>query len=347
METILRLNYSKEDLDKISRLVRENESFVALVTGDLYAPTEYLLTSDLSRFTAMLDRNVYTRITALVRGENVPSHALDDHRWAAAVLAFCQIADITFHYESSLQEYASIKGGEAALADFECFHLADNCDPQAWIDFATGRSDSLDLSSVANIQPPESPPTAEELERPTYPFRVNYIFALKIALLDRETEIPPEQRMLKFIDWMETDFILGANALQFANLLFSPERMKGMLKKGSLRAAANVAWDLALIQVWKARALECHAKEEPLVLATRDKVVKYIADRLIASDDDEFRGFIVEPWDSVPAKGEAIFERYMKLHEELESQEKRPFPSDERLDALTDQLEQQLLATDS
>lgn len=145
------LSYAKEDLDEISRLVRDNGSFVALITGDLYELHQYLLPSFLSNYTAMLDRNVYTRVTALVKESEIPGHAIGDHRWAAAVMAFCQIANIKFQYGSSLQEYASTRGGKSAVLDFECFHQVDNCDPQALIDFAVGRSNSLDLSSVGNL----------------------------------------------------------------------------------------------------------------------------------------------------------------------------------------------------
>lgn len=55
------LRYSKRDLDYISRMVRENESIVALLTGDVYGVHQYLLPSELRNYSAVLDRNVYTR----------------------------------------------------------------------------------------------------------------------------------------------------------------------------------------------------------------------------------------------------------------------------------------------
>ena len=344
METLLALPYPKEDLDEISRLVRENESFVALMTGDIYNIRHYRIPSPVSNFSAILDRNVYTRVTALVRGKQLPDHALADHRWAAAVIAFCQIAGIRIHYASSLQEYASAKGGASALDDLECFHKADNCDPKALIEFAMGRTDTLDLSSVEKLKVPDLPVSAKDFEEPIYEFRLNYILALKIALLDRDSKNPPEKRILSFIDWMDNEFRLGSAALQFANLLFSPARMKGMLKKRNLKDVRNIAWDFALIQNWRGRALEGTTNSEPVILATRDKVVKFIARRLVSATDEEFRSFLLDPWEPSLAKGEAVFQRYMELHQKLSSQASRVLIPDEELDAITDQLEQHLLA---
>jgi hypothetical protein len=343
MDAILMLSYPKEDLDEVSRLVRENDSFAALIAGDLYGLHHYLLPSELSNFTAILDRNVYTRVTALVRARQIPNHALEDHRWAAAVIAFCQIAKIKFQYGSSLQEYASVKGGESAVSDFECFYRADNCDPKAWIDFAVGRTTSLDLSSVADLPPVESPPSPEKLGAPIYEFRINYIFALKIALLSEELSLPPEQAVIRFIDWMDEEFIVGSAALQFVNLLFSPARIKGMLKKKTLHDIRNIAWDFALIQNWRRCALKANAIKEPVLLISRDKVVKFIARRLMASDLDEFRGFVIDRWNPATTKGEVIFERYMRLHEKIQvySMDRRR-PSDDELDAMTVELEHTL-----
>jgi len=302
------LPYNKEDLDSISDLVSQNESFVALVEGDLYAIDQYHLPSVLSNFTAILDRNIYTRILAVFRGQEIGIHAINDHRWAAAVMAFCQIADITFQYASSLQEYASIKGGEAAVADLRSFHKADNCDPSAWLDFAVGRTSTLDVSSVQDLEEPENIPSPADFERPIYEFRVNYIFALKIVTLSFQNAAP-ERLMVNFLDWMEDEFVMGAGATHFANLLFSPARMKGMLKKRSLRDVQNIAWDFATLQNWRRCALAGAEKSEPVILITRDKVLKYMTQRLVASDFDEFKALLTAPWQSVPTKGEQVFRR--------------------------------------
>lgn len=343
METLFVLPFDKEDLDCVSDLVRKNDSFVALVDGDLYAIHQYHHPSPLGNFTAILDRNVYTRILAVLRRQPIAPHAIDDHRWAAAVLAFCQIAEITFQYGSSLQEYASIKGGEAAVADIKSFHRADNCNPKAWIDFAVGRSSLLDTSSIEDLPDPTDLPSVNDFEAPIYEFRVNYIFALKIFALSFD-KAPPEKVMMTFLTWMKDEFVIGAGATHFANLLLSPGRIKGMLKKRTIRDAQNIAWDFATLQNWRRCALAGAQRSEPAILITRDKVLKFMANRLVASDFEEYRNLLTEPWRSVPAKGEQIFAHYCSVYQEVEAtSDKREKPSDARLEALTHDLEREIV----
>jgi len=346
MDSILILRYPKKDLDEISRIVKENESFVALVTGDLYAIEQFHLSSDVRNFSAILDRNVYTRITSLIRGDEIPPHAIGDFRWAAAVLAFCQIADFKFQYGASLREYASKRGGESSSSDFECFYKADNCDPKAFIDFAVGRVDVLDTSSIVDLEPCNVVPEAARFEEPIYDFRLNYILALKIATLSYRSD-PSHKLMIEFIDWMDNDFICGAGALQFANLYFSPSRKRRMLKKRTSDDVRNAAWDLAMIQSWRRCALKGNASGEPVVLITRDKAVRFVAERLVATDLDEFKGQLVTQWEPRLREGNAIFCRYMELHLKLESRSSpRPLIPDVELDALTAELEGQLSRVD-
>ena len=87
METLIFLPYPPDDIRRIEQIVRERESFVALIDGDLYSIGQHLAERPNFRFTAMLDRNVYTRITALVRGVDPRPTEIADLRWAAAILA--------------------------------------------------------------------------------------------------------------------------------------------------------------------------------------------------------------------------------------------------------------------
>ena len=344
MEQILILKYPKRDLEEVCRLVRVNDSFAALITGDMYQIHQYLLATGLRNVTAIFDRNVYTRVTSLIRAEPVKASAINDHRWAAAIMAFCQIADIKLDYASSLQEYAFQKGGEAALSDYEDFRKADNCDPQSFIDYAVGRTDTLDLTSVKNLPPARSDLTPEQFEARIYEFRLNYILALKIVLLSQDSP-RPETAMCQFMDWMEKDFIMSAPAFQFANLLFSPSRIKGMLKSKTLPDVRNIAWDLALVQYWRRLAWKGSQADEPVLLVSRDKVVKFIARRLMASDEEKFHSFIIEPWQSTKGRGAVILEKFLDLQKKVESRKNdKKRQTDNELDALTTDLENALNA---
>jgi hypothetical protein len=189
-------------------------------------------------------------------------------------------------------------------------------------------------------------PEAARFEEPIYDFRLNYILALKIATLSYRSD-PSHKLMIEFIDWMDNDFICGAGALQFANLYFSPSRKRRMLKKRTSDDVRNAAWDLAMIQSWRRCALKGNASGEPVVLITRDKAVRFVAERLVATDLDEFKGQLVTQWEPRLREGNAIFCRYMELHLKLESRSSpRPLIPDVELDALTAELEGQLSRVD-
>jgi len=355
MEWILTIDYHYEDLNRLSDILRQSQSFVALPRGDIYNFHNYLVpTSPLHNTSAILDRNFYTRITNLIEGKDVPQNEIGDYRWAAAVMAFCQIADIKFHYGSSLQELASTHGGGDAAEEFEAFHYADNSDPKQFLDYALGRTYRIAKPSADSIAPPKKVPPSSLFEQRIYEFRINYIMSLKIALIEEE-QVGGVPSMISFIDWMDDEFMLGASALQFANLLLSPSRMKKMLKKKRIEDIKNTAWDFALIQNWCSEAITFEHTKEHVYLITRDKVVRYIANRLFAADEPEFRGFIVDAWKSDHKGGQQVYDRYMVLHTKLaktmqnrfkkytdeeraQFKKRRPF-SDEQLDAITQELE--------
>ena len=342
METLIFLNYPLEDLEAISQLVRNNDSFVTLLTGDVYDLKNYLIETNPKKISAILDRNFNTRITGLVKQVRIPEKAVKDYQWAAAVMSFCQVAEIIFQYGSSLQEYAFKNGGEAALPEIEHFYRADNTDPKAFINYAIGKANYLDISSSNYLNPYSHKITPARWEKQIYEFRLNYILVLKIVLLEREVGIS-YHAMIKFIDWMEHDFIFGVPAFHFANLLFSPSRIKRMLKNKTISDVKNIAWDLALIQHWKRDALNGLKINEPVFLITRDKVVKYISKRLTAEDMKEFKKHTVEQWINNKKGGETVFNRYMDLHLSLtEASDARKKPTDQELDELTSELENKL-----
>lgn len=360
MEWVLTIDYHYDDLNRLSDILRQSQSFVALPRDDIYNFHSYLVpTSPLHNTCAILDRNCYTRITNLIKGNEVPQNEIDDYRWAAAVMAFCQIAEITFDYYSSLQELASTHGGNDAAEEFEAFYYADNSDPQQFLDFALGRTNQLTKPSTDIIAPPKKVPHSSLFENRIYEFRINYIMSLKIALIEEEQGVGVTS-MISFIDWMDDEFMLGGSALHFANLLFSPSRMKKMLKQKRIDDIKNTAWDFALIQNWCTNALTFEHTKEHIFLITRDKVVRYIANRLVAADEQEFRSFIVDAWKNNTKGGQQVYERYMALHTKLaktmqnrfkkysdeeraQFKKRRPF-SDEQLDTITQELEHKYLS---
>lgn len=312
MEKLIFLSYPPQDIRAIESIVRASDCFVALIEGDLYQIGAHLA-DDEFEFSAILDRNVYTRVTALVSGEPVSAAELSEFRRAAAILAFAKIANIALDHASSLYEYANTRGGIAAVEEYYRFQRAHYCDTRAMIDFALGRIDLIPLAALSAEKKEEDAPPADEFERLTYHYRINYTFALKIAEL-AELPIPNVEKMLRFLDWMEFDFILGSPATLFANRYFSPSRYGKMLKGASKRDIGNATWDLTLIQIWRKSALAGLKDSKPTILITRDRAVKSMARLITAEDEDEFENGLRSPWGRNTVEGKRVVQRYMNLH---------------------------------
>jgi len=60
-EAFVILNYAPEDISGIEELVRSRDSFVALLSGDVYQLMYYLDPRISFEFVGHLDRNIYSR----------------------------------------------------------------------------------------------------------------------------------------------------------------------------------------------------------------------------------------------------------------------------------------------
>jgi hypothetical protein len=312
-EALIILDYPPADILAIQKLVKARDTFVALLFGDLYELVRYLDPRPGFQFLGYLDRNLYSRISSLVTGRMPRSNELTDLRWAAAVLAFSQLAKITFDYASSIYELASTKGGAEAAEEVNRFRIADNSDPRLFIDFALGRVNRIPESGFADL-PKENKVDPTEFEKRTNDFRINYIHALKIAELGQRT-IEPAEKMIALLDWMANEFMFGAPALLFANRYFSPNRFRRMIKGLRKKDIQNAAWDLTLVQTWRRAALKGIKGTKPAILMSGDKAVKDIARRITAESDEEFEGHLREPWGQRSRDGLRVFNNYREVWE--------------------------------
>ena len=322
MHILVKLDYPQEDIEKIEKIVRDNISFVALVDGDIFNLFNYLNPLNRLKFRAMGDLNFTEKIASLADGEFNPTTKLEPYRWAAAVMAFLQIAEIDIHFDSSMLEFASFHGREEAREKFKAFHLINNIDPKVLIDFALGRTESIPADAFQGIQGITQIPDARRFSRKGNYFHLNYTFMLKIALLAKDST-DPYHKMIKLIDWMNDEFMFDAPTLQFANIYFSPSRPKRMLKDISKRGISNAAWDLTLIQEWGKVAVEECGTQRPLLLITRDKAVKNIAGRLVASTYEEFQSHMTSPWGKKSSHGRRIFSHYEMRWNQAEKDKSR------------------------
>jgi hypothetical protein len=312
-EALIILDYPPADIFAIQELVKARDTFVALLFGDLYELMHYLDPRPGFQFLGYLDRNLYSRISSLVTGRALLQNELTHLRWAAAVLAFSQLAKITFDYASSIYELAGAKGGADAADEINRFRIADNSDPRLFIDFALGRLNGIPESGFADL-PKENKVDPTEFEKRTNDFRINYIHALKIAEVGQRA-IEPAEKMIALLDWMANEFMFGAPALLFANRYFSPNRFRRMIKGRRKKDIQNAAWDLTLVQTWRRAALKGIKGTQPAILMSGDKAVKDIARRITAESDEEFKGHLREPWGQQSRDGLRVFNHYRGVWE--------------------------------
>ena len=341
-EAFVILNYAPEDISGIEELVRSRDSFVALLSGDLYQLMYYLDPRISFEFVGHLDRNIYSRITSLVKGCTARSVELPDLRWAAAILAFSQIAKITFDYASSVYELASSCGGEEAVKEVRSFRIADNSSPQVFIDFALGRIDAIPHEALAQVQHTDSI-SAAQFEKRTNDFRIHYLFALKIAALSQQN-IEPVEKMIRFIDWMHTGFLFGSAALLFANRYFSPSRHRRMLKGYTKRDLQNAAWDMTLVHNWRRSALTGAKTDTPAILMSGDKALKDIARRVTAELEEEYVGQIRDVWGR-SVHGMRVFNHYSQAwkHAQADANRRSKVPNYARQLELIEALERHVI----
>lgn len=342
MHILVKLDYPQEDIERIEKIVRDNVSFVALIDGDIFDLFNYLNPLNPLKFRAMGDLNFTGKIASLADGEFNPTRNLEPYRWAAAVMAFFKIAEIDFCFDSSLQEFASKNSTDEARAKFVAFHRVNNINPRFLIDFALGRANSISSSAFECLPHIENPAPTKRFDQKGAYFQINFIFMMKIALLDKE-DLSGHEKMMLLIDWMLSDFMFGAPALQFANIYFSPSRFRRMLKNKTIEGIHNAAWDLTLIQEWGKIAISESGTQRPLMLVTRDKAVKAISTRLVASDEEEFRSHMIKPWGvKMKSHGKKIFAHYQSSWDIVADDESRKRPSYALLSRVKADLEQQL-----
>lgn len=230
------------------------------------------------------DRNLASRISQVGMGGNVGS----DRRTAAALMAFAQCLNLNFDPAIAFHELAHREGNEEANKELQFFRAADAARPQEWVDVSLGRTPQLArLTSLPEL-------TKHDLALPLRRWRRNYVTTLKIAELELQAG-PAAQKVLKLLEWMVTDFMLGGPAFLFSTVYFSESsQRKGLLKqlRSPLRTRAidgvrNAAWDLTYISDFVRRVNEESGDSKRFMLATADKGLCRVAKLLFPFDDEE------------------------------------------------------------
>ena len=194
---------------------------------DPYDPMTYLLQKDVHDTNTILlaDRNLLTRWINFGRSCQVT----EEHRFAAATLAFCQCCGILIEPNIALHEVAAEFGNEAASTEEAAFRAIDNTNPRVLADIAFSRYVNCPTSLAENEN--QFPRKQVEFCTPLNVWRRNYVLALKIAALSLKGG-QSYKLVEELFDWMYSEYLFLAPATILALCYFSPNSpKKGLLKQ--------------------------------------------------------------------------------------------------------------------
>lgn len=282
-------NFPYDELIEVSSLLERAE---VLVPGyippsvGVYSPQSYLFEERVRglEFWILPDRNLASRIARVGMGENVGP----DRRLAAALMAFAQCLNLNFDPAIAFHELAHREGNDIAHQELQSFRAADGARPQEWVDVSLQRISRLTLPTCV----PQL--TRHNLALPLRRWRRNYVITLKIAELELESDLPV-RKVLRLLDWMVSDFMLGGPAFLFSSLYFSESSpRKGLLKQlrsptrsRAIDGVRNAAWDLTHVSDFVRRVNEEGGGHKRFILATADKGLARIASSLFPFDDED------------------------------------------------------------
>ena len=306
------------DLRALSESLRKRDVFTPsfhMIEVDRYDPAVYR--HQAARFGAstalLVDRNVVSRLVDIVHGQQ----PTEEHRLAAAVLAFAQCAAIDIEPSIALYELAFTQGQQAALDELSAFRTADSVHPGYWTEIALGRTDTIgELQDRASVRASEQ---AVDFVVSLRRWRRNYVMALKIAELELRVG-SAVSRMSQLLRWMYDDFLLGGPALALAAHYLAPQSNRKRLLKGlrspdrerAISGVRNAAWDLTLIGEWANYVQRQETDARLVLLSSFDQGLHKLSRAVVDLDGtsidvgDRLRATLITLWGDEAGKRLAV-----------------------------------------
>ena len=257
------IQINPDDLRQIEKILRERDIIRSVYSKDLfdqYSLGDYLEQIHVheSKFTALLDRNIFSDIIAVAKNTDKKS-TTKTQKIACALLAFLQIADSLVEPGMAIYEYIDSGYYEQAIKELSLFRGVDNIHPQIFIDLALGRINSIP-SNLLNSLKVDS---IEKLKgEDNHRWKLHYGFTLKLACIEM-TGGKPYEKIEAFLEWMYTDYFFSASAVVFGLIYFSDKRIRKMVKNLNcgdsdkfIKGIRNAAWDMTIAHYWTKKAIE-------------------------------------------------------------------------------------------
>jgi len=247
------------DVPRLERVLSDADP---LLIAGVPAPFDYSFarflagTDDGTTFRALMDRNLTTRAISLAKGgaigQDHPSAAT--FRITAACMAFLQTTDSSIEPNVSLYE-----NPERAIDDLHWWRVADHIHPQAYVNVALGRTDTIPehVLTDAWLKAAKFPAPPTDFAARLYHWERHYCTLLKIAELDRGATLRGAAKLHTLWDWSMQEGFMNAAASMFALRLFGSTRSQRMLRgvrscsyDRCIRGVRNAAWDLTYVSQW-------------------------------------------------------------------------------------------------
>lgn len=278
------IQINPNDLKGIEKILRDRDIIRSVYPKDLfdqYSLGDYLEQIHVheSKFTALLDRNIFSDIIALAKKTDKKS-TTKTQKDACALLAFLQLSDSLIEPGMAIYEYIDSGYYEQAINELSLFRAVDNIHPQIFIDLALGRINSLPSNSLHSLRVD----SIQELKgEDIHRWKLHYGFALKLASIEM-TGGKPYEKIEAFLKWMYTDYLFSSSATTFGLIYFSDKRIKKMVKNLNcsdsdkfIKGIRNAAWDMTVAHYWSKKAIENREKGALWLLCTEDKALREIA----------------------------------------------------------------------
>lgn len=262
----------EEDVKEITEFINDNK----LIFHPVISPNGFPdFTNFFGRdFILILDRNILTTLLQLCT-----SGTLNDKyllRVVSSLMFWAELNNVRVTAGLALNEYANYKNSniDASRENNIFLKIFNEYSPLHWLEIATGRCDSIPIINCSSKQ------HQFEFNIESEHYKMHYVSMLHLLFLYNE-DISPEERIIRFIHWVNDNILFCQYTIAYATLFFSNNIKQ--IRKSDIsdinkikKICRNQAWDLTYLSFWSTLYWDDNEEETIFLFSTMDKALKKI-----------------------------------------------------------------------